>query len=259
MPIHFAEDLDIGLLLIGSNSYQNVYVSMGGKFNETTVQINDIRVYSNAAYQMFPQYLRRVSEKSLIILIDQFHKEENREENRKIYEQFIKKYKLEDVIDVLMVDHQTTPKKVKSITRSILEFVKDRNIIPDKYVFCNYIKFISPNACEEILDEKLPDRIHSAHKEYSTYENRFYQWYGYNYHTYNLVFCYSRYVYAWMIHRPYLSHYFKTACKNITLNMGNVGLLSMMGSGDKRLEKIMDFFIKNSFDITWYNFTNLNI
>jgi hypothetical protein len=35
VPIHFVEDLDIGLLLIGSDSYQHVYVSMGGKFNET--------------------------------------------------------------------------------------------------------------------------------------------------------------------------------------------------------------------------------
>lgn len=259
MPIFFVEDLDKGLLELGQNPYQNVYVSLGGKFNEKMVQTNDTRMHSNAMFQMFPQYLRNTTERSLIILIDRFHKEESREENRKLLQQIIAKNKLEEIVDVLMVDHETTTKKVKSITKSILEFVKDRNITPEKYVFCNYIKFISPNACEEILDEKLPNRVHSAHKEYPDYSDRFYQWYGYNQQTYNLVFCYNRYVYAWMIHRPYLSHYFTTACKNITLNMGNIGLLSMMGSNDKRLEKIMDFFIKNSFDITWYTFSNLQL
>ena len=259
MPIFFVEDLDKGLLEVGSNLYQNVYVSLGGKFNEKMFQTNDTRMYSNAMFQMFPQYLRQTTDRSLIILIDRFYNEENREENRKLLDQIITKYKLEGIVDVLMVDHETTTKKVKSITRSILEFVKDRSITPEKYVFCNYIKFISPNSMEEILDEKLPDRIHSAHKEYPEYSDRFYQWYGYSRQTYNLVFCYNRYVYAWMIHRPYLSHYFTTACKNITLNMGNIGLLSMMGSVDKRLEKIMDFFIKNSFDITWYTFSNLQL
>jgi hypothetical protein len=236
-----------------------VYVSMGGKFNETTVQINDIRVYSNAAYQMVPQYLRQISEKSLIILIDRFYNEVNRKENHKILEALLTKYKVEDFVDILMVNHETTTKKVKSITRSILEFVKDRNIAADKYVFCNYIKFISPNALEEILDDKLPSRINSVHKEYSTYENRFYQWYGYNYQTYNLVFCYNRYVYAWMIHRPYLSYYFVNNCKNIILNVSNTGLLTTIGTNDLRIEKMLDLFIKNSFDITWYSFTNLNI
>lgn len=259
MPIFFVEDLDKGLLELGSNPYQNVYVSLGGKFNEKMFQTNDTRMYSNAMFQMFPQYLRQTTDRSLIILIDRFYKEDNREENRKLLQQLIIKHKLEGIVDVLMVDHETTTKKVKSITRSILEFVKDRSIMPEKYVFCNYIKFISPNACEEMLDEKLPNRINSVHKEYSTYENRFYQWYGYNYQTYNLVFCYNRYVYAWMIHRPYLSYYFANNCKNIILNMSNTGLLTTIGIDNLRIEKMLDLFIKNSFDITWYSFTNLNI
>lgn len=259
MPIFFVEDLNAGLLDLGSTCYQQVYVSLGGKFNESVFQNNETRMNSNAQYQMVPQYLRNTTERSLIILIDRFHKEESREENRKLLQQLIAKNKLEEIVDVLMVDHETTIKKVKSITRSILEFVKDRSIIPEKYAFCNYIKFVSPNACEEILDEKLPNRINNVHKEYPTYTDRFYQWYGYSQQTYNLVFCYNRYAYAWMIHRPYLSHYFTTACKNITLNMGNIGLLTMMGSNDKRLEKIMDYFIKNSFDITWYTFSNLQL
>jgi hypothetical protein len=259
MPIHFVEDLDIGLLQIGSNSYQDIYVSLGGKFNESLVRVNDNKFYSNASYQMIPQYIRRTTEKTLIIVIDRFYNEDNRRENIKLLELIMMKCNLDVLVDVLMVNHDTTTKKIKTITRSILEFVKDHNVPPDKYVFCNYIKFIYPNAIENVLDEKLPNRINSAHKEYSMYEDRFYQWYGYNYQTYNLVFCYNRYNYAWMIHRPYLSHHFTTSFRNITLNTGNASMLTTMGINDIRLEKIVDSFIKNSFDITWHSFTNLNI
>jgi hypothetical protein len=248
MPIYFVEDLNSGLLKIESNAYQNVYVSLGGKFNESLVHYNDIKMKSNAEYQMVPGFLRNNAEKSLVIIIDIFRDPLNLEVNIKLLGSLIKDL---PNIDVILLNAEITPKSIKNLIRTILTFAKSQNIHPVKYLFCNYIRFISPNQMEDILEMKLPSKIQRVHDEFPEYSVGFYQWYGQRIQTYNLIYNFKKYHFGWLSQQSRLSLLFQKYYKKTQINMGNTCLLMMQA------EKVVDAFLHNSFDITWPTFYHL--
>ena len=248
MPIYFVEDLDSGIIKIESNVYQNIYVSLGGKFNEPFVCYNDIKMKANSEFQMVPGYLRNDSEKSLVLIIDVFRDLENREINKKILDPVIKDL---PNIDVILLNNEITSKSLKPILRTILNFVKGQNVHPSKYLFCNYIRFVSPNSLENVLEMKLPTKIQRVHDEFPEYSNGFYQWYGQCIQTYNLIYNFKKYHYGWLSQHSRLSILFQKYYDKTHLNMGNTCLLMMQS------EKIVDTFLHNSYDITWPTFYHL--
>lgn len=248
MPIYFVEDLNSGLQKIESNTYQNVYVSLGGKFNESLVHYNDIKMKANSEYQMVPGYLRNDAEKSLVIIIDIFRDPLNLEVNIKLLGSLIKDL---PNIDVILLNNEITPKSLKNLIRTILTFVKSQNIHPAKYLFCNYIRFISPNQMEDILEMKLPIKIQRVHDEFPDYSGGFYQWYGQRIQTYNLIYNFKKYYFGWLSQQSRLSLLFQKYYKKTQINMGNTCLLMMQA------EKVVDAFLHNSFDITWPTFYHL--
>jgi hypothetical protein len=248
MPIYFVEDLNSGLIKIESNAYQNIYVSLGGKFNEPLVCYNDIKMKANSEYQMIPGYLRNTAEKSLVIIIDVFLDPLNRDTNTKLLDSVIKD---SPNIDVILLNNEITSKSLKTILRTILMFAKSKNIHSSKYLFCNYIRFISPNQMETILEMKLPSKIQRVHNEFPEYSNGFYQWYGQRIQTYNLIYNFKKYHYGWLSQHSRLSLLFQKYYEKTQLNMGNTCLLMMQA------EKVVESFLHNSFDITWTTFYHL--
>lgn len=248
MPIYILEQIETGLLNLVSNTYQNVYVSLGGKFNEPFVCYNDIKMKVNSEFQMVPGYLRNGSEKSLVLIIDVFRDLENREVNKKILDSIIKDL---PNIDVIMLNEEITPKSLKNLIRTVLNFVRGQNIRPSNYLFCNYIRFISPNPIEDVLEMKLPIKIQRIHDEFPEYSNGFYQWYGQRIQTYNLIYNFKKYHYGWLSQHSRLSLLFRKYYDKTQLNMGNTCLLMMQS------EKIVEAFLHNSFDITRPTFYHL--
>jgi hypothetical protein len=248
MPIHFIEDLSSGLIKVESNAYQNVYVSLGGKFNEPLVCYNDIKMKSNSEYQMIPGYLRNDDEKSLVIIIDVFRDTANIEVNVKLLGSIIKDY---SNIDVILLNNEITPRSLKNMIRTILSFAKIQNIHPSKYLFCNYIRFVSPNPIETVFEMKLPTKIQRVHNEFPDYEGGFYQWYGQRIQTYNLIYNFKKYHFGWLSQHSRLSLLFQKYYDKTQINMGNTCLLMM------QTEKVVDAFLHNSFDITWATFYHL--
>lgn len=184
-----------------TTQYNNIYVSIGGKFNEPTVNFNypsiqkNQKFSTNAYYQLIPAFLRNVSDNhNLVIVVDDFSNTENKEINCKILDTIIESSN--STMDIILLNtYNLIQQSINSIIESIIDLAKNLGILPKNTMFCNYIVFRNPNEQEYKLEEMLPIQIQNIldrenNKEYC---ECFYQWYGMTFYFYNLVYQYKKY------------------------------------------------------------------
>ena len=184
--------------------YKYVYTSFGSKLNENLVNTSfpvHNTFYSNALYQMIPQFVRLLSIKIpiLLIIIDDFIDEDIRNKNIKNIKHISEQYQN---IDIIIINELITSPQVNPIINIILDHAVKCDILPTHCLFSNFIRFRQPNNCEIVYEREIPECIQRTLDEFASgiYEKSFYQWYGYSYYTYNYMYCYKTYNIAYLMH-----------------------------------------------------------
>jgi hypothetical protein len=173
--------------------FTSIYVSIGSKMNERTVQFsgrNDVKYKTNCLQQMVPAFLQTqpLHERSLCIIIDQFTNKANIEENCRMLRA------ISDVnIDICMLNAYCGKSFVRELTSYIVELATNFSVPPEKVMICNFVKFLgTPNtqelACEDMIPEVIQHVLNST-----AYSASFYEWFGYRYYLYNFIYNYKNY------------------------------------------------------------------
>lgn len=174
-----------------NGTYSLVYVSIGGKINENFVQLNNVssQCRTNSIYQMYPLFLRQreLDEHILVIAIDEFHNQQNREMN-----QFMLKKSSTYNTDIILFDQYCTAPFLEEFTQYLVEYLAENRILKQNFMICNYVKHLNaPNMRELNSETIIPATIQAWLS--AEYSDCFYQWFGYRLHLYNFVYNYNKF------------------------------------------------------------------
>jgi len=190
-------NLVIDTIFKQNKQYQYIYVSVGSKYNErdvifpsNTLPVSS-RATSNALYQMVPKFLQDKATETniLVITIDLFRDSANLDYNRAIVTSVMKPN-----MDCCLVSLDCCSKQFIPLCISIMTNVRHQNTLPTCFMMCNYVKFMNmPNDIEHNAEKKVVQSIISVlHDDrFATYNDCFYQWYGYKYYLYNCIYKHS--------------------------------------------------------------------
>ena len=272
-----------------SFEYDSVYVSIGGKINEHTVRfakpavLSDCNFASNAQYQMVPSFIRYPrsrSSKTLVVVIDDFSNSELRQTNQIVVDHLQQKHKH---IHVILYDTILTMETVDDFAKSIVQWIVEQKLAPEKCMIANYIRLRGTHSViHSQLEFKLPRVIQTALNTYTIspkepklvdetkphhnilnpvvqakpvapYSGILYQWFGYQYFTYNVVFSYKEYT-AYMIHHLAVMNLLNDCCDMTMLVSGNVSNMFMFkASRDSKSLELLLQLLEHSVDITSYS------
>ena len=192
--------------------YYSVYVSFGSKFNQPTQQfyyppeIQTKQYPSNATFQMIPMFMREPSvgtnaakKPSLVVVIDTFQESEWTA-NHQLLAQVWSEARAP--LHIVMFNHSLTQKSLKAIVKGLANYCALGEIPPERCMFCNFIRFSSPNKIECEVECWVPTTIQKIldRPAYLRYNSCFYQWYGPSVFLYNLIYNYKKYDLFWMMH-----------------------------------------------------------
>jgi hypothetical protein len=175
-----------------------VYISIGGKINQRYITRNChsdskyLRQLTNSTQHLIPNFLKyRENKKILIISLDQYSNEENFRLNYNIIKQ-----ELDNSMTFIFFDTFCDEKFLNDFLTHTISFLKKKSILCDNFMICNYVKFMNePNLIESKSENEIPKIIYGILQVENNiiYSNCFYEWYGYNYYTYNLIYKYKFY------------------------------------------------------------------
>lgn len=175
--------------LFDSNKYKYIYVSIGSKWNQDHYEYSEMygnmkTRATNSHLQLVPNFMRHRNEKSLLIAFDQFHNVENRMENFKIVQN-----RLDKNMDFIFYDNIDI---LEPFLQFILEIIEINKILPDDFMFVNYIRFQRPNQLEYSTEKNSKQLVKDILKN-SIYRNCHYVWFGYQENLYNIIYNYNNY------------------------------------------------------------------
>ena len=179
-----------------------VYVSIGGKYNAQYVQLNrKTQTETNSVFQMLPGFIQYKEtyddDPCIVIVIDDFQNKTNIAENIGV----LNTHQTQGA-HIILCKQYCTETFITSFMESLLEFLKQSNIYKENFMICNYVKFLNePNDFEKMSATVIPETIqHILNLEPNIlYSECFYDWFGYNIHLYNYIYCYKLYRHNFMI------------------------------------------------------------
>ena len=239
------------------HNYENVYISFGSKHNKYNhlfqypEQIQMNQYSSNAAYQMVPQFIRdHICRRGFIVVVDQFNNSDILNLNRDILKNIIKQYPL---LDIVIVDFDITVNPIEQLLELFIYMAVVNNLPSHNFMVCNYIRFSHPNRLEENIEDIVPVKIQKTLDTLADgkYATCFYQWYGYHYYMYNLVYNYKLYNSTLRLNLCPLLQLFEQTMNKMQLNENTMCMVEMqpdiLNVGNTRL--IWDRFCEQSIDI----------
>jgi len=175
-----------------------IYVSIGGKCNEPLVSFNKpdkIKHKSfrtNSHYQLLPEFLEvtcSTNKNVLIIAFDDFSNQENRIFNRSMVEK-----RITENMTVILFDKIVDKSFLESFIELFLSVCMKNNIYKNNAYICNFIKHLNePSTLDYKSEEMVPQHVQNL-LDNTDYSECFYQWFGYHYFTYNLVYRYKNHL-----------------------------------------------------------------
>uniref|UniRef100_A0A6C0AS37 Uncharacterized protein n=1 Tax=viral metagenome TaxID=1070528 RepID=A0A6C0AS37_9ZZZZ len=182
--------------------YTSIYVSIGGKMNETTVQFPDIKSNtkhrSNCLTQMVPAFMQTQSlnEHPLCIILDQFNNQVNLEQNIRLLKS------INDVnMDICLFHYYCNRQKLTDLMSYIINLAKNHSIPPQKLMICNFVKFLGcPNMLETASEQNIPEVVQKCLNP-TPYSECFYEWFGYRFYLYNFIYNYKKYGQNYFMYR----------------------------------------------------------
>jgi hypothetical protein len=281
-----------GVLHTPSFQYDSLYISIGGKINEDAVRFTKPAILtnhdfqSNAQYQMVPafiRYPRSRSSQTLVIVIDDFSDPELRLVNETVVDQIQQKH---THIRIVLYDTKLVVETIDDFAKSLVQWIIDQNLAPEKCMIANYLRFRGTHSViDSQLEFKLPRVIQNALNAYTIipqtnrpdlpldetkpqhkilnpipktkpiapYSGILYQWFGYQYYTYNIVFSYKEYN-AYMLKHLTVMNLLEECCDMTTLVSGNVSNMFMFEkSREPKSVELLLTFLQHSVDITSYS------
>jgi hypothetical protein len=183
----------IGDMFAEMQGFDFLYVSIGGKWNESIVPFPDRRndiVYTNSKQQMYPRFLQNRPEdkKFGVIAFDDFRNKDEFEKNVRYIQQVA-----EENATVMVVSHHFSVPTLTSITNYLLELCVKYGVTGSQVMITNFVKHRNTTNFLETRDEKMiPITIQSVLGLtcYTDYKYCLYEWFGYRYYTYQLVYQY---------------------------------------------------------------------
>jgi hypothetical protein len=286
----FAET--IASLIPASFQYDSLYISIGGKINDESVRFSkptvlaDYVFQSNAQYQMVPAFVRYPlirSSSSLVIVIDDFSDPDLRLVNQTVIDQIQQKH---THIQIVLYDTKLDITTIDEFAKSLVQWIIDQNLAPERCMIANYLRFRGTHSVlDSQLEFKLPRVIQNALNTYTIitptntqnqpldntkphhkflnpipkskpvapYSGILYQWFGYQYYTYNIVFSYKEYN-AYMLKHLTVMNLLHEFCDMTTLVSGNVSNMFMFEkSREPKSVELLLTFLQHSVDITSYS------
>lgn len=204
--------------------YESVYISLGGKYNEPTVAFSNPAYLarhdfpSNSQYQMFPAFVRTPTVgRCLVIIVDRF---KNDDETRTIVDLAVSQF---PHLDVVLYDTTLHLKDAKTLTHVVIEWMVARCIRPEKCLIANYIRFRGCTGVETAqLEVGIPRAVQLVLNESNTYAGCLYQWFGYQYYTYHLLYSYRHYDMSRHLHVLWLFHECAESCQIVGRNVADL-------------------------------------
>ena len=173
-----------------------VYCSIGSKLNEEITGFRypsiDLKLNSNAEYQMIPEFVRNNYLNNLVIIIDQFSDEEIYNKNINLLKKIIK-YKSN--IEILLVHYRFDCNNINIVFDPLLQYLYLNNIKSEQFMFVNFICYKVANLQDLTMENTFRNLIQKKlNNSYDgIYNECYYQWYGYIYLTYNYIYNYKNY------------------------------------------------------------------
>ena len=240
-----------------TGAYDSAYISLGGKYNEPTVEFRNPAYLvghdfpSNTQYQMFPMFVRFPKKRDmrcLVIIVDNFDNEETREINQKLIDRATSQF---GHLDVVLYDTTLHIRDIRPFTQSVVDWAFRHGITPEKCIFANYIRFRGCLSIETAqLELDIPRTIQNVLNESKVYAGCLYQWFGYQYYTYNLLYSYGKYDMSRHLKVIMLFHECAEATQVVS---GNVSHLFMFDIARETPNKnVLTEFLKHTLDITSY-------
>jgi hypothetical protein len=270
-----------------TGSYDSAYISLGGKYNEPTVEFRNPAYLvghdfpSNTQYQMFPMFVRfpkkrvkysgdkvegirgnsrecrnasafgtssEFDTRCLVIIVDNFDNEETREINQKLIERATSQFAH---LDVVLYDTTLHIRDIRPFTQSVVDWAFARGITPEKCIFANYIRFRGCSSIETAQFEvDIPRTIQNVLNESKVYAGCLYQWFGFQYYTYNLLYSYGKYDMSRHLKVIMLFHECAEATQVVSGNASHLFMFDL--AREKHNKSVLTEFLKHTLDITSY-------
>jgi hypothetical protein len=239
--------------------YEILYVSLGGKFNESQLsfsfpqEIKQTKYTTNASYQLIPQFLRDrdIPQKTLIIALDDFSNAELLLKNQQIVGNTIGRQDAH--MSVVLFNQVGSQVFITRFIKYIADQMAYWKMDPKKCMICNYIRFIRPNAHETIFESQLPTLIQEIlnQTEYEQYSACFYNWFGYSIYTYNIIYNHKKYMFSLMHNELFII--LNKSLQNTHLSCMNLDLVKeCIDNENEHYFRPFVYFLKHSIDITTF-------
>ena len=217
--------------------YEQIYVSIGGKYNEPFVEISRVRTPTNALNQMIP-----IQSDIFILVLDDFG--DKVEINTEKITQ-----RIQDTNNhVVLCDLHLTILQIQEIITTIISLMKKHNWNSEQCIICNFIRFLHPNQHEYQFETNIPTAIYRVLEP--KFQSCFYQWFGYHPILYSMVYQYKNFD---LTFRLYGLALFSLLRKNFHSNTAtHMEFLEadekMQTSENKKEKKLWEQFTKYAFD-----------
>lgn len=188
---------EISRIVHESESFDMIYISIGGKINEPYVEfrspdkVKGKNYRTNSIYQMYPRFLENRSPncKILVIAVDNF-------KDRFLYERNKEDVKdlLDDNVTFIMANYQFVQTTLTTFISNITRIAKNNEVAKENFMICNYVKHLNePNIREFRDEEMIPRTIQDVLNttEFIEYTECFYDWFGYRFYLYNFLYKYK--------------------------------------------------------------------
>lgn len=237
--------------------YTSSYISLGGKYNVPTVTFSNPSYLanhdfpSNTQYQMFPIFVRfqKKKERCLIIIVDSFDNEEVREMNIILIQRAVSQF---SNIDVVLYDTKLHLTNIRPFAQTMVDWLVFNDISPNKCMFANYIRFRGCSSIDNAqLEVIIPQTIQTVLTESKRYTDCLYQWFGYQYYTYNLLYSYKKYDMSRHLKVIMLFHECAEATQVVSGNASNLFMFDL--AREKTNKNVLMEFLKYTIDITSYS------
>lgn len=237
-------------------NYDSIYVSIGSKYNESTVEYllpynKTIKKQSNAGFQMIPGFIRNNKKKILCICVDRFENRNIKQKNIEIIESIILENQGENMskkIHMIIGDLDGTVQIFEKFIQIILQKCREFSVKPKNLIVVNYLRFISPNHTEYYLEQNVSNALNAIFSK-TVYSDCFYEWFGYQPNLFNIIYKYkSQVIYSILYSVCSLLQKIinddEISCHNIEYIFNNIN--------DIR-PNILELFCKSCYDITCIN------
>jgi hypothetical protein len=244
-----------------THNHDLVYISFGGKYNESHITFNypenisQLKYVTNASYQLIPQFIRDrdTEHKILVIAVDNFSDLSTFEKNVTIINNVISRD--ENRIDVVLFDRECSHDDISGIVEFMAGQMVNREIKEAYCMISNYIKYRHPNLLEQEFEERVPEIIQRVLNQppFHRYSACFYNWFGNSVYTYNIVYNYKKYLLY-----SYYSHVFPILDRNMSglhlscMNMAAIHSALTQPNVSSNQKTHFDNFLQNSVDITTF-------